>query len=565
MSETDYPIDLGPTTTLPATTRSPLAQTWYARGCAWASGFHREEASHCFSEAIKADPECCMAHWGLSLVNGPDYNFHAKVGFYGLAAQAEGFPSLNVATTAAARAVELAQASDSCPPREKALAQALATRYEWPITETTPELQERYADEMEKVAAAFADDADVQAVCAEALMCLAPWDLYEKDQTPKPIGLRIKAVLDRGLAAKPGHLWLCHLKMHYSEMGPVDSFDWHAANVVRASGTEVGHMIHMPTHLDIQAGDYKSAMELNMRAVQMDLKLHALSPSRFTIYFGYALHNMEFAAWAAMYAGCKATALAAVDHIDAFLTEPVLRSHPVMSTFNELFLTTRLMVLIRFGLWADILATPFKEDAELYLGHTLFLHYARGIALGATGDAPAGRAAEKAFHALLAQVKPDDRRKHNVHIVHMAEIASDVLSAELHYREGGFEQAFDALERGVARFDALPYDEPHGWLMSVRQTQGALLTEQGEHERAIAAYKRDLQTFPGNIWSLTGLRLCYAARADPRVRSVDLELRQAAEVADVPIGASCACALTSWRAATAADKCAEKSACCSKY
>ena len=33
---------------------------------------------------------------------------------------------------------------------------------------------------------------------------------------------------------------------------------------------------------------------------------HALSPARFTIYFGYALHNMEFAAWAAMYAGCRA-------------------------------------------------------------------------------------------------------------------------------------------------------------------------------------------------------------------------------------------------------------------
>ena len=555
---TDYPIDVGRITTLPVATRSPLAQTWFDRGCAWASGFHREEASHCFREAIKADPTCCMAHWGLGLVNGPDYNFHTKAGFYGLAAQADGFPSLNVATTAAARAVELA-ATDGCPAREKALAQALATRYEWPVTETTPGLQERYADEMEKVAAAFAEDADVQAVCAEALMCLAPWALYEGDQTPKPIGLRVKAALDRGIRAKPTHLWLCHLKMHYSEMGPVDSFDWHAANVVRSSSTELGHMIHMPTHLDIQAGDYRSAMELNMRAVRADLKLHALSPQRFTIYFGYALHNMEFAAWAAMYAGCKATALEAVAHIDAFLTEPVLRSHPVMSTFNELYLTTRLMVLVRFGLWADVLATPFKADAALYLGHTLFLHYARGVALGATGDAPGGRAAETAFHALLATLKPDgsERRKHNVHIVQMAQVASEVLAAELHYREGAFEAAFGALERGVARFDALPYDEPHGWLMSVRQTQGALLTERGLHERAIGAYKRDLKTFPGNVWSLTGLRRCYAARADPRVRSVELELKQAQEVADVPIGASCACALTNWGDAAA------EGACCS--
>jgi hypothetical protein len=72
---------------------------------------------------------------------------------------------------------------------------------------------------MERVALLFATDADVQAVCAEALMCLAPWELYESDLTPKPIGLRVKAALDRGLQASPTHIWLCHLKVHYSEMG----------------------------------------------------------------------------------------------------------------------------------------------------------------------------------------------------------------------------------------------------------------------------------------------------------------------------------------------------------
>ena len=157
-----------------------------------------------------------MAHWGLALVNGPDYNFSAKQGFYGLAAQPEGYPSLNVAATAAAKAVVLAAGG---PEREEALARALVLRYEWPVTEGTPALQERYADEMERVALLFATDADVQAVCAEALLCLAPWELYESDLTPKPIGLRVKAALDRGLQASPTHIWLCHLKVHYSEMG----------------------------------------------------------------------------------------------------------------------------------------------------------------------------------------------------------------------------------------------------------------------------------------------------------------------------------------------------------
>ena len=130
-------------------TVSPDAQRWFNRGWVWLSAYHREEAAFCFDEAAKADPGCAMAHWGIALAHGPDYNFHAAVGFYGLAAQAEGYPSLNVAKSAITTAQEL---SVDGPAREAALINALALRYEWPVTSTTPALQEAYADAMEQVA-----------------------------------------------------------------------------------------------------------------------------------------------------------------------------------------------------------------------------------------------------------------------------------------------------------------------------------------------------------------------------------------------------------------------------
>ena len=52
--------------------------------------------------------------------------------------------------------------------------------------------------------------------------------------------------------------------------------------------------LHMPSHLDIQVGDYRRAMEDNVRAYQADMRLRALYPSRFTIYTGYLSHNIEF-------------------------------------------------------------------------------------------------------------------------------------------------------------------------------------------------------------------------------------------------------------------------------
>ncbi len=51
------------------------------------------------------------------------------------------------------------------------------------------------------------------------------------------------------------------------------------------------------------------------------------------------------------------------------------------ATYLELYRVSNIMALVRFGQWDSILAVPFKDDKELvFLGHTLFLHYARGIA-----------------------------------------------------------------------------------------------------------------------------------------------------------------------------------------
>jgi hypothetical protein len=166
----------------------------------------------------------------------------------------------------------------------------------------------------------------------------------------------------------------------------------------------------------------------------------------------------------------------------------------------------------------------------------------------------------------------------------MAAIADDILDAEISYREGKLDDAFASLRDGaVAKFDALPYDEPHGWLMSPRQTLGALLTEQGRAGEAIRVYEEDLVLFPKNIWSLTGLKICLTGGEAggegggeggeasggccgegggskktsigsggdgdgdyDRLREVEALLAEAAKGADVKVGASCACALENW-------------------
>ena len=175
----DYPINVGPLT-VKVDTSSADAQAWFDRGLAMTANFQREEAAFCFTRACDADPDCAMARWGVALVHGPDYNFHAGTGFYGLAKQASGHPSLLVANTAAATARALAAKKQWTGPRmaaQRELIEALVSRYEWPLTDTTPELQARYRDAVCLVGKRYPNDPLVAACEAEAIMCLAPWAL----------------------------------------------------------------------------------------------------------------------------------------------------------------------------------------------------------------------------------------------------------------------------------------------------------------------------------------------------------------------------------------------------
>mmetsp|Transcript_3953 Transcript_3953/g.11466 ORF Transcript_3953/g.11466 Transcript_3953/m.11466 type:complete len:436 (-) Transcript_3953:236-1543(-) len=191
----------------------------------------------------------------------------------------------------------------------------------------------------------YAADADVQALAADAVMSLAPWALYGADQAPTPVAVRAKAPLERGLAADPAHPYLCHLRVHLDEMGPRARFHWPSAEALRRTdATDAGHLLHMPSHLDIQVGDYSAAMQANREAISADLRQLARAPQRFSIYSGYVVHNMEFLAWAAMLAGNKGAALAAAGQIETFLDEARLASNPMLPAFFESYLATRPMV-----------------------------------------------------------------------------------------------------------------------------------------------------------------------------------------------------------------------------
>jgi hypothetical protein len=103
------------------TTGSEDAQTWFDRGLIWIYGFNHEEAAKCFEKAIAADEGCAMAHWGLALALGPNYNKP-----WDAFDQEEKTINLKRTHDAAMKAKKLAA---SALPVERALINALQSRY----------------------------------------------------------------------------------------------------------------------------------------------------------------------------------------------------------------------------------------------------------------------------------------------------------------------------------------------------------------------------------------------------------------------------------------------------
>lgn len=541
--------DLG-TYTRPVTTSAPDAQRWFDRGLIWAYGFNHEEAVSCFEQALARDPDCAMAHWGVGYALGPNYNKP-------WAAFDEA--DLRTSTARAAAAVSRAgQIAAGVTPVERALIGALRWRYaQDELPDEREAWNQRYAEAMSQVYDAFADDPDVAALYADALMNLTPWQLWDL-RTGEPAEgaqtVRAQAVLDKALRSPGGrtHPGVLHMYIHLMEMSPYPERARPAAERLRGLAPDAGHLRHMPTHLDLLCGDYARVVASNTEAIAADEKYAARS-GVMNFYTLYRVHDYHFKIYGAMFLGQAQAALEAADALEAAIPEKLLRvESPPMADWLEGFLTMRVHVLVRFGRWSDILELPLPADPVLYSVTTAMLHYARGVACSALGRIAEAEREREWFGRARAAV-PATRTIFNNTCTDILAIAAAMLEGELEYRKGNVEAAFAHLRDSITLDDGLPYDEPWSWMQPTRHAYGALLLEQGRMAEAEAVYRADLGfddtlpracQHPGNVWSLHGYHECLVRLGQlGEARIIEQQLRFAAALADTPVTASCFCRL----------------------
>ena len=531
------------------TTKSPDTQLWFDRGLNWLFGFNHQEAINCFAKALETDPSCAMAHWGIAYAAGPNYNlpWHR----YDPAGKAR-------ALAAAYDAMQDALKHTShASPVEQALINALPARYpQREAIEDQSDWDRAFTNEMRKVFAAHRDDLEVRCVFVDAIMVETPWQMWDittggiaKDAgTAEAVELLESAFRD--LPDSWTHPGLLHLYVHLMEMSPFPQRALRAGDQLRDLVPDAGHLIHMPTHIDVLCGNYRDVVVYNQKAVVADRKFLAREGAT-NVYALYRTHNHHFIVYGAMFLGQYTPALKAAQEIIDTTPEALLRiPSPPMADFIEGYISMKQHVLVRFGKWQEILDQELPEDRELYCSTTAMMLYARGVAHSTLGNIVEAEKAREVFRAAAAKV-PESRRVHNNTVVGLLAIAEQMLSGELEYRRANYDLAFRHLRQAVALEDALPYDEPWGWMQPSRHALGALLLEQGHIAEAEAVYRADLG-FDGklsracqhleNVWSLHGLHECLVRRGDTaEAPMIKARLDLASARAEVVVRASCFC------------------------
>ena len=533
--------------------------------------YNHEEAIACFQKCTELDPDCAMAWWGIAYCLSSNYNWS---------------PGLGSGHDPIQQAMSL---KDKCTELEQDLINALAERHSEEARDAadpsvlnmgnSPELNIAFADAMAPLYEKYKGNLDVTAIYVEALMNLKAWQLWDKNTKTGEITpaddntlLLVKVLEDAFESSDEAkvHPAICHLYCHALELSPFPERALPAADVLRTRMPGLGHLVHMPSHIDAWVGQWKEAIDCNIAAVEADDRYVEITGNESQFYKFYRMHNHHFVVWCAMFDGQYETALKyarkAVETLPAgdansgvqFMLAGVI---PMGAIFLESYVTMPWHVMIRFGKWNEILNEPLHTDRDVFPAAIATQHYARGVAYASMGMVPEAEAEQVLFKQALQNPALAGRVLHNNLMYQdpsegpcILLVNDAILDGEIEYRrqylakekgqDADFTVAFDHLRRGVDLSLNLAYNEPWGQMQPVRHILGALLLEQGEVEEAEAVYRADIDLWKDNMWGLLGLKLCLEARGDTsgELETVTSQFNERSSRADIIPAKTCFCA-----------------------
>jgi tetratricopeptide (TPR) repeat protein len=472
--------------TIKVSTTSNYAQRFFDQGVIMANAFNHAEAERSFREAVRQDSTFALGYWGIAYVLGPNYN-----------SGGESMGMINNIREAVSKASRFAK---TATPWEAALVRAIEIKFPADSAVTNAE---GYAAAMKEAYKANPDNDFVATLYAESVMNLHPWDFYvKKGGDPRPWTPEIVQLLEEVIRIKPENPLANHLYIHATEASDDVEKALESAERLKTLVPAAGHLVHMPSHIYINTGDYHEGSLANERAVVADSVYIAECKSQGIYPQLYYPHNYHFLAATTAFEGRGVKSIEAAYKTVSILDKKYFREAGYETVLH--YSTIPIHVLVKFEQWEKLLAT-MEPDRDLAYPRAIW-HYGRGMAYANLGKLTE---AQMSLDSLNALSESEGVKKVIIWAINPADqvcrIASKVLTAELAVRKSDTKAAIGYLKQAIELEDQLNYDEPPDWFFSVRHILGDVYMQAGDYASAEVVYREDLVYWRKNGFALNGL------------------------------------------------------------
>jgi len=447
-----------------ATSCNEVAQRRFDRAMRYQHSFWYRESQAIFEEALKADPECGIALWGVAL--SLLYNPHAPAPPENLPA---GLAALQKAKTIGAKTA-----------RERDYIDALLAFYTDHDKIDHRTRVQTYLKAIEAVAQRYPDDDEAQIFYAITLnVAASPADKTYANQ------LKGAAILEPIFKRQPRHPGVAHYLIHLYDYPPIAEKGLDAAKRYAEIAPAAPHALHMPSHIFTRVGYWKESVASNgasARAAKAGKEPHD------------QLHAMDYLVYAHLQLAQDKEARAVMEEMIALTGyDATVRTGPYAVAASQA------RYMIERSDWSGAAGLQVQPSRFAYVD--AITHFARALGAARSGNLDGARS----DIAKLAELREKLQQAKDEYWSEQVSIQWQVATAWLLNMEN--KQA-DAVSSMSAAADLEDQTEKSivtpGPLAPARELYGALLLERGMAKEALAAFEATLKKEPNRLGATIG-------------------------------------------------------------
>jgi tetratricopeptide (TPR) repeat protein len=334
------------------TSCNEVAQRRFDRAMRYQHSYWYIPAKEVFEEALKADPSCAMAQWGiaLALLDNP----HNPI------------PQGNLAPGLAA--IQKAKAMGAKTDRERGYIDALMLMYADYDKLSHVQRIRSFRDALEKLAAKYPHDDEAQIAYAITLNTSA--DLNDKTYAQQLKGAAILEPISKRMPKHPG---VTHYLIHLYDYPALAAKGLDAANRYAQIAPAAPHAQHMPSHIYTRVGYWKESVDSNIASVKAAKAEKSV---------GNYLHAQDYMVYAYLQLGQDEQARAVIADMtkEVDFKATVLAAHYALAASPARYAVER-------GDWHQ--AMQLEPRPSSFPFTEALTHFARALGAARSGDAAA--------------------------------------------------------------------------------------------------------------------------------------------------------------------------------